>query len=66
MVLDGSIVAGGGNFFRGRVGGSIDRATADYMGMLATVMNAQPRPPLQPAAAKSYDSIEIVIRNMIL
>ena len=27
-------------FFRGRTGKNIDRATADYMGMLATVMNA--------------------------
>lgn len=35
-----AIVVGGGNFFRGRTGGKIDRATADYMGMLATVMNA--------------------------
>jgi len=34
------IVVGGGNFFRGRTGESIDRPTADYMGMLATVMNA--------------------------
>lgn len=33
-------VVGGGNFFRGRTGKNIDRATADYMGMLATVMNA--------------------------
>ncbi len=33
------IVVGGGNFFRGRTGGSIDKPTADYMGMLATVMN---------------------------
>jgi len=38
--VDVAIVVGGGNFFRGRTGGSIDRATADYMGMLATVMNA--------------------------
>ena len=35
-----AIVVGGGNFFRGRTGGNIDRPTADYMGMLATVMNA--------------------------
>ena len=35
-----AIVVGGGNFFRGRKGKSIDRPTADYMGMLATVMNA--------------------------
>ena len=33
---------GGGNIFRGLAGAAagIDRATADYMGMLATVMNA--------------------------
>jgi len=37
-----AIVVGGGNIFRGVAGGSVgmDRATADYMGMLATVMNA--------------------------
>lgn len=35
------IVVGGGNFLRGAAfaGHGIDRATADYMGMLATVMN---------------------------
>ena len=35
-------VNGGGNIFRGVAGGAVgmDRATADYMGMLATVMNA--------------------------
>lgn len=33
------VVVGGGNFFRGRTGGNIDQPTADYMGMLATVMN---------------------------
>jgi uridylate kinase len=35
-------VIGGGNIFRGLSGAAagIDRATADYMGMLATVMNA--------------------------
>lgn len=35
-----AIVVGGGNFFRGRTGKNIDRPTADYMGMLATVMNS--------------------------
>ena len=37
-----AIVIGGGNIFRGMAGGAagMDRATADYMGMLATVMNA--------------------------
>ena len=36
------IVVGGGNIFRGVAGAAqgIDRASADYMGMLATVMNA--------------------------
>jgi uridylate kinase len=36
------MVCGGGNIFRGLSGAAkgIDRATADYMGMLATVMNA--------------------------
>lgn len=36
------LVIGGGNIFRGIAGAAngIDRATADYMGMLATIMNA--------------------------
>ena len=36
------MVVGGGNIFRGLSGAAagIDRATADYMGMLATIMNA--------------------------
>lgn len=34
------VVVGGGNFWRGRQNGTMDRATADYIGMLATVMNA--------------------------
>ena len=45
VVEDGTqlaIVVGGGNIFRGLKGSSagMDRATADYVGMLATVMNA--------------------------
>jgi len=37
-----ALVIGGGNIFRGTAGGAlgIDRATGDYMGMLATVINA--------------------------
>ncbi|RBP59957.1 uridylate kinase [Alkalibaculum bacchi] len=35
-----AIVVGGGNIWRGRNGEGMDRATADYMGMLATVINA--------------------------
>jgi uridylate kinase len=40
--IDVAIVIGAGNFWRGRQGLELgmDRATADYMGMLATVMNA--------------------------
>ena len=42
MGVQVAVVIGGGNIFRGVAGGSagMDRATADYMGMLATVMNA--------------------------
>jgi uridylate kinase len=42
MGADVAIVIGAGNLWRGRVGiqRGMDRATADYMGMLATVMNA--------------------------
>lgn len=35
-----SIVVGGGNFWRGRQGTGMDKSTADYMGMLSTVLNA--------------------------
>lgn len=35
-----AIVVGGGNFWRGRTSTDMDKATADYMGMLATVMNS--------------------------
>jgi uridylate kinase len=42
MGVDIAIVIGAGNLWRGREGleRGMDRATADYMGMLATVMNA--------------------------
>src|SRR5205085_7059368 len=35
-----AVVVGGGNIWRGRQAPEIDRGRADYMGMLATVMNA--------------------------
>ena len=40
--VDVAIVVGGGNIWRGLAGSAkgMDRATADYMGMMATVMNA--------------------------
>lgn len=42
LCVDVAIVIGAGNLWRGRSGieRGMDRATADYMGMLATVMNA--------------------------
>ncbi len=40
MGVEIAIVVGAGNFWRGRSGKGMDRATADYMGMTATVINA--------------------------
>lgn len=40
MGVEVAIVVGGGNFFRGRDAGDMDRTSADHMGMLATVMNS--------------------------
>ena len=40
MGVQVAIVVGGGNFWRGRTSKNMDRSTADYMGMLATVINA--------------------------
>ncbi|MDR0221053.1 MAG: UMP kinase [Lachnospiraceae bacterium] len=42
LIADGTevgVVIGGGNFWRGRSSGDIDRTKADQIGMLATVMN---------------------------
>ena len=39
MGVQVSIVVGGGNFWRGKYGSKMERTTADYMGMLATIMN---------------------------
>lgn len=38
--IEVAIVVGGGNFWRGRVSDSMNKSNADYMGMLATLMNA--------------------------
>lgn len=40
--VETAVVVGGGNIWRGKIGSEMgmDRATADYMGMLATVMNS--------------------------
>jgi uridylate kinase len=44
-----AVVVGGGNIYRGLHAEGVDRATGDYMGMLATVLNALP---LQDALEK--------------
>ena len=38
--IEVGIVVGGGNFWRGRSSGAMDRTRADHIGMLATAMNA--------------------------
>ncbi|EJP6473332.1 UMP kinase [Clostridium sp. FAM 1755] len=40
MGIEVGAVVGGGNIWRGRSGSGMDRTTADYMGMLATCINA--------------------------
>lgn len=40
MGVEVGIVVGGGNIWRGRTGEGMDRTTADYMGMMATCINA--------------------------
>ncbi len=40
MKVEIALVIGGGNIWRGRQGGGMDRVRADRMGMLATVMNS--------------------------
>ncbi len=40
MGVEVAVVVGGGNFWRGRSSGQMDRTRADHMGMLATVINA--------------------------
>ena len=67
-----AVVIGGGNIFRGVAGGSVgmDRATADYMGMLATVMNSLAladtmRPEGMVARVMSAISIEQVVEPYV-
>ena len=40
MGVEIAIVVGGGNFWRGRTSGDMDRTRADHMGMLATTINS--------------------------
>lgn len=50
-----AIVVGGGNFWRGRTSGSMDRIRADHIGMLATAMNAL-------AVADSLENLGVTTR----
>ncbi len=49
------IVVGGGNFWRGRSSGGMDRTRADHMGMLATTINAL-------AIADVLESLQMKVR----
>lgn len=49
------LVVGGGNFWRGRSGGKMDRTRADHIGMLATVMNSL-------ALADSLEQLGVPVR----
>lgn len=50
-----AIVVGGGNFWRGRSSGKMDRTRADHMGMLATVINAL-------ALADALEQLDVPVR----
>lgn len=49
------IVVGGGNFWRGRSSGQMDRTRADHMGMLATVINSL-------ALADALEALGVTVR----
>ncbi len=51
------LVVGGGNFWRGRSGGSMDRVRADHIGMLATEMNSL-------ALADTLEQLGVKVRVM--
>jgi len=50
-----AIVVGGGNFWRGRSSGEMERTRADHIGMIATVMNAL-------ALADALESLDVPVR----
>ena len=55
-----AVVVGGGNFWRGRSSEKMNRATADYIGMMATVMNA-----LALSEALEAEGVETVVQTAI-
>ena len=55
-----AIVVGGGNFWRGRTSGDMERTRADQIGMLATVMNA-----LSVADALEHLGLEVRVQTAL-
>jgi uridylate kinase len=55
MGVEIGLVVGGGNFWRGRSSGSMDRTRADHIGMLATVMNSL-------ALADALEQLDVPVR----
>lgn len=55
MGVEIGLVVGGGNFWRGRSSGDMDRTRADHMGMLATVMNSL-------ALADALEQLDVPVR----
>ncbi len=55
MGVEVGLVVGGGNFWRGRSSGEMDRTRADHMGMLATVMNSL-------ALADALEQLDVHVR----
>lgn len=55
MGVEIGLVVGGGNFWRGRSSGNMDRTRADHIGMLATVMNSL-------ALADSLEQLDVPVR----
>lgn len=55
MGVEIGLVVGGGNFWRGRSSGDMDRTRADHMGMLATVMNSL-------ALADAFEQLGVHVR----
>ena len=55
MGVEIGLVVGGGNFWRGRSSGEMDRTRAAHMGMLATVMNSL-------ALADALEQLEVPVR----
>lgn len=60
MGVEVAIVVGGGNFWRGRTSGNMDRTRADHMGMLATVINA-----LALADALEQQGVDVRVQTAI-